>query len=400
MKYNFYKYLLGACMVLLAAPQVMAQRDTETFDNLKPGEKKHKRAWEIGIGGTGFHMPRMKVLDFNHNIQQGYGVSVNKRDLIFGGNIYVARELNPYLYLDLQGNVGFAKDPVKGGGKENNLLYMGGLGLQWRLGEYFEGKYIDPFVRVGANYMHKSFTLMYDGTETDQNDQLNWNFDIDHNKSGADRKNLIPISVGTGINMWLSKGFGVGLQADYLIMPYAKVANVWQGTARLVWRVGGKAKRPAPQVSYIEKVVERVVEKPVVVEKIVEKEVRVEENLCDLFNYIFFDFDKSDITKESEETLDKVANILKKNSGHKYLIIGYTDMWGTPTYNIALSQRRAKAVVDALVKRGVPKEMLKSRGVGKKVAYVAKSAPDNTRRGDRKVSIERVTNMDYWNYLP
>ncbi len=393
---RFSKIFLG-CALVFVGSQAIAQDMPEAQTQ---GKKKYKRAWEIGLGGTGMTMSRMGVLDFSTSGSTGaYGIVVNKRDLMFGGNLYIARQLSRYFYLDLQGTVGYAQDPIKGG-KEDRFLYMGGLGLQWRLGEYFDSKYIDPFFRVGGNYMYKTFTQLYNGVDQHNGSQLAWNFDLDHNKSGADRKQLTPVSLGTGVNMWLSDGFGLGLQADYLYMPYKDVANVWQATARLIWRFCGESKKPQPEYRTVERVIERIIEKPTIVEKIVETPiVERDETLCELFNYVFFEFDKAVITPESEEVVDKIADILRGDLTRKYLIIGYTDAVGSPQYNIGLSERRAKAVVEALVKREIPREMLKFRGVGKKISYVAESAPDNTRRGDRKVTIERVINMDYWNYL-
>lgn len=395
MTYKISKYLLGASL-LFCTSQAFAQ----TYHTEEPQQnesQKYKRAWEFGVGGSALHMTRMSVLDFtNKTANGGYGIDVNKRDVLFGGNIYLARQLSRYFFLDLQGTVGYAQDPIKGG-KEDRFLYMGGIGLQWRLGEYFESKYIDPFFRVGGNYMYKTFNQFYNGTEQFNGTQMAWNFDLDHNKSGADLKQLFPVAFGTGVNMWMSDKVGIGLQADYLYMPHANVANIWQGTARLIFRFCGESKRPKPEYRTVEKIVER--------ERIVEKHIPApivevpESNLCELFNYVYFEFDKSDITAESLPIVDQIADILKQDLTRKYLIIGYTDSRGSERYNIGLSERRAKALVDALLERGIPKDMLKSRGVGKKISYVAPSAPDNTRRGDRKVTIERVINMDYWEYL-
>jgi len=65
-----------------------------------------------------------------------------------------------------------------------------------------------------------------------------------------------------------------------------------------------------------------------------------------------------------------------------------------------LSRRRVAAVVKELKKRGVPSNMMKYRGVGKKVSYASYDASVEVRRGDRKVVVEIITNMDYWNYIP
>lgn len=377
--------------------QALAQTNY-TEESQQEENKTYKRAWEIGIGGSGLHMTRVSVLDFKNNtVDGGYGIDVNKRDLLFGGNLYIARQLGRYFYLDLQGTVGYAQDPIRGG-KEDRFVYMGGLGLQWRLGEYFKSKYIDPFFRVGGNYMYKTFNQFYNGVEHFDKTTMKWHYDLDHNKSGDDLKQLFPVAFGTGVNMWMSDRVGLGLQADFLYMPHKNVANIWQGTARLIFRLGGESKRPKPIYRTVEK--EKVIERERIIEKVVPAPiVESPANLCELFNYVFFEFDKSDITPESFPVVDQIADILKQDMTRKYLIIGYTDSRGSETYNIGLSERRAKALVDALLERGIPRDMLKSRGVGKKISYVAPAAPDNTRRGDRKVTIERVINMDYWEYL-
>ena len=60
----------------------------------------------------------------------------------------------------------------------------------------------------------------------------------------------------------------------------------------------------------------------------------------------------------------------------------------------------ADAVVNALIKKGVPNKMLKAKGVGAKISYASQNAPNEIREGDRKIIVQIVTNMDYWNYIP
>lgn len=147
------------------------------------------------------------------------------------------------------------------------------------------------------------------------------------------------------------------------------------------------------------KIVERVVEKPVVTEKIVQVPSQ-EKALYELFENVYFDFDKADITGASLATVDKIARIMLSDTQKRYLITGCTDARGSQQYNMMLSKKRADAVVEALVQRGVPAERLKSRGVGKKISYAAGSCSTDIRRGDRKILVEVITNMDYWNYIP
>ena len=54
------------------------------------------------------------------------------------------------------------------------------------------------------------------------------------------------------------------------------------------------------------------------------------------------------------------------DTSKKYLITGCTDAKGSSQYNMELSQKRADAVVNALIKKGVPNKMLKAKGVAQK----------------------------------
>lgn len=68
---------------------------------------------------------------------------------------------------------------------------------------------------------------------------------------------------------------------------------------------------------------------------------------------VYFDFDRSNIKSDFFPVLDKHAEFLIKNAGTKVVIEGHTDSRGTPEYNIALGERRAKAVQRYLVLQGV-----------------------------------------------
>ena len=390
---SFYIFLLSCLCILRPA---VAQQDSNTAADTN---KKPMKAWEIGIGGSIFQFSRVDFTNFE-KADDRYNLDLRLRHNVIGPNLYIARELTPYFYLDLQGSLGFTKQYV--GGKDKvKTLYMIGPGLQWRLGEYFDSRYIDPFFRLGVSYMRKNFDLKYTGTEGDLPEEMAWVLKNLHNKHGEDRNELIPVSLGFGVNGWINDRFGIGVQGDYLWMPYKDVANSLQGTIRLIWRIGGKSKKRPPVVEYIEKVVQAP---PVTVEKMVEVTAEVAEQtsaeICELFNNIYFEFDKSDIRLVSYETLDRIADILKANASKKYLVTGYCDAWGSFEYNVGLSQRRAASVIKALEERGVPSGILKSRGVGKKISYIPTGAPNNVREGDRKVTVEIISNRDYWNYIP
>lgn len=369
-------------------------------DNKEAESKKESKAWELGVGGSIFQFSRVQFNNFEHMKDRGYNFDLKLKHAVYGGNIYVARELNSHFYLDLQGTIGATSDRANGKDK-TKMLYMVGPGLQWRLGEYFGSKYIDPYLRAGVSYMNKGFNMNYMGLEGLSDEEMSWILSNANNKEGRDKRHLMPVSLGGGINMWLNDHIGIGLQVDYLLMPYKNIANSLQGTARVIWRIGGKSKKAQPRVEYVnvervvEKTVEKIVEKPV--EKIVE---RVEyTKLYELFNNIYFDFDKATLTQRSEKVMDEIAEILKLNESNNYLITGYTDSKGSPEYNLDLSNRRAAAVVKALVDRGVSSSILKSVGVGKKISHMKSNENEQVREGDRKVTIELINNGGYWDRL-
>jgi peptidoglycan-associated lipoprotein len=68
---------------------------------------------------------------------------------------------------------------------------------------------------------------------------------------------------------------------------------------------------------------------------------------------VFFDFDKSRINSQFSAILDAHAKYLNENPNVNVLIEGHADERGTPEYNIALGERRAKAVASYLENMGV-----------------------------------------------
>ncbi len=79
---------------------------------------------------------------------------------------------------------------------------------------------------------------------------------------------------------------------------------------------------------------------------------------------LFFAFNESELTPRSLRQLRIVAELLKQSQG-KLNISGHTDDVGSEKYNLALSERRAVAVKDALVSFGVSAEQITTHGLGK-----------------------------------
>ena len=220
-------------MILFVA---MANPALAQTSDVKPADKNPAKAWEFGIGGSVFQFNRTSFSNFTR-LETGYVFDLKLEHVVFGGNLYAARRLNDHFYLDLQGTIGAAGNKPDGKNKTDRLCMLG-LGLQWRVGKYFDSKYIDPYLRAGINYMYKEFEIMYVGTEGIEDEQMKWTLNNLNNKSGADKKDLMPLSLGAGLNMWLNDWWGIGMQGDYLIMPYNNVANSIQGTLRVMYRIG------------------------------------------------------------------------------------------------------------------------------------------------------------------
>lgn len=74
-------------------------------------------------------------------------------------------------------------------------------------------------------------------------------------------------------------------------------------------------------------------------------------NSCQSLSIVHFDFDKYDILSSYHDGLDELAKCLEKNHEQNLIVSGHADERGTPTYNMALSEKRANAIKDYLTKR-------------------------------------------------
>ena len=78
---------------------------------------------------------------------------------------------------------------------------------------------------------------------------------------------------------------------------------------------------------------------------------------------VFFEFDKSSLTPDGQKVVDAAAAAFKTGKTNVTLN-GYTDRAGTDQYNQKLSEQRAAAVRAALVKEGVPANVITAVGRG------------------------------------
>jgi outer membrane protein OmpA-like peptidoglycan-associated protein len=100
-----------------------------------------------------------------------------------------------------------------------------------------------------------------------------------------------------------------------------------------------------------------------------------------------FEFNKSALLPNAYPVLDSLVGTMLKHREYKWEIGGYTDKIGSDNYNIKLSQRRAKAVEDYLVSKGVAKNSLKIVGYGKANPIATNETPEG-RSMNRRVEIK------------
>ena len=102
---------------------------------------------------------------------------------------------------------------------------------------------------------------------------------------------------------------------------------------------------------------------------------------------IYFDFDKSNLTSRSIQTLRGVISSMKDNSSLMLVLEGHADERGTREYNLALGQRRAESVADYLESRGIRRSRLVVNSYGEERPAVD-SSNENAWAKNRRVEIK------------
>ncbi|GAB6073577.1 OmpA family protein [Nautilia lithotrophica] len=105
------------------------------------------------------------------------------------------------------------------------------------------------------------------------------------------------------------------------------------------------------------------------------------------FNFeIEFDLNSAVIKPEYMPKIKKFAEFLKENPAYKAQIQGYTDNTGNKIYNIVLSQKRAKAVYEALINLGIDKNRLSWEGFGDANPIAPNTTPEGRAKNRRVIA--------------
>jgi outer membrane protein OmpA-like peptidoglycan-associated protein len=103
---------------------------------------------------------------------------------------------------------------------------------------------------------------------------------------------------------------------------------------------------------------------------------------------ILFEFDSTELLPESEALLAKVGAALASNelAEFRFSVEGHTDNMGSEGYNATLSEKRAEAVKEFLIARGVDEGKLATLGHGE-AQPVASNDSDTGRQRNRRVEV-------------
>ncbi len=102
-----------------------------------------------------------------------------------------------------------------------------------------------------------------------------------------------------------------------------------------------------------------------------------------------FDFDKATIRPDAQSILEEAAQILKDEPAIDVSVDGHTDAIGTDAYNQRLSERRAQAVREYLVRLGISPSRLRTRGFGESEP-VASNDTEEGRAQNRRVELNVI----------
>jgi OOP family OmpA-OmpF porin len=112
----------------------------------------------------------------------------------------------------------------------------------------------------------------------------------------------------------------------------------------------------------------------------------IEENAQISLKPIYFERGKPIVLEESTSELDRLSAILQKHANIHIVIGGHTDHVGKPDELIQLSQERADAIKDYLLKRGIADSRIKTRGYGP-TRPVSKGDDEASRSRNRRVEV-------------
>ena len=110
---------------------------------------------------------------------------------------------------------------------------------------------------------------------------------------------------------------------------------------------------------------------------------QVEENVTLVLNNIFFDFDQATLKPESFPELNRIIGVMNERTAMEIEIAGHADATGPESYNLQLSERRARSVVRYLLGKGIQEDRIAVIFHGESKPVAPNSTEDGRRRNRR-----------------
>lgn len=83
-----------------------------------------------------------------------------------------------------------------------------------------------------------------------------------------------------------------------------------------------------------------------------------------ILNTIYFDYNKSNITSQGANELDKLVKVMTENPKMVIFVKSHTDSKGSIPYNMTLSEQRAQATVQYIISKGIASDRITGKGYG------------------------------------
>lgn len=103
---------------------------------------------------------------------------------------------------------------------------------------------------------------------------------------------------------------------------------------------------------------------------------------------IYYEFNKWELNEYSKRSLDQLSVMLKETPNVKVVLNSHTDEKGSDEYNLKLSERRAKSVVDYLVSTGISSERLEAKGWGESAPLIRNAQTDEDHAKNRRTTFK------------
>jgi outer membrane protein OmpA-like peptidoglycan-associated protein len=349
---------------------------------------------ELGLhhnSGLGNSTQETAVLGMPMGALGGFAASLNyMNNGTFDGRDSFGNQTGNYTAGDLGGSLGWGRQLFPGisagvAGKYNRQTLAGtpysataaDLGLLWNpvsrldlgltysnLGTKVAGRLLDSGWRVGAAYGLNKNVLLAASSELKPGGFDRVQFGIEgfvhplvalragyvHNFKDSKLEGLTGMTAGLGIRL------AKNTMLDYAYLPYGELGSSQRLSLTFKFSCPEAEKeaqvKPQPKAEV----------KP---EPVVEPKLAVLENMVVLED-THFEFDSSTLTKEGKKIVIENTQVLRDNPKARIRIAGYASASGTVEYNQKLSERRAKAVKEMLIKEGgIAEARMTTIGYGK-----------------------------------